>query len=219
MVDNIRVVLADDHPIVRDGIRNLLTRSNDITVIGEASDGYEAIRLADELEPDVLLLDMEMPGLGGAEVARTLREVNSPVKILVLSAYNDRQYILELLGLGAAGYLIKDEAPMKIVEAVRGVADGQRGWLSERVAERVYSWKTVENGRNQNARRLNQRELEVLQLSNEGKTRKEISAILGLSIATIEKHEKSLMAKLGVDTLDAAIQQVSSGGRVAHTIN
>jgi DNA-binding NarL/FixJ family response regulator len=197
----------------------LLTRSRDITVIGEASDGYEAIRLTDELEPDVLLLDMEMPGLGGAEVARTLREENSPVKILVLSAYNDRQYILELLALGAAGYLIKDEAPLKIVEAVRGVAEGQRGWLSERVAERVYSWKTVEKVKNQNAKLLNQRELEVLQLSDEGKTRKEISLILGLSIATIEKYEQSLMNKLGVDTLEAAIQQVSNNGRVSHTFN
>lgn len=218
MTGNIRVVLADDHPIVRDGIRNLLTRSSDISVIGEASDGHEAIRLVDELEPDVLLLDMEMPGIGGADVARTLREENSPVKILVLSAYNDRQYILELLGLGAAGYLIKDEAPTKIVDAVRGVAEGQRGWLSERVAERVYSWK-VENRKMQKTNRLDQRELEVLQLANEGKTDEEISSILGLSTASIQKYKQSLMNKLGVDTLEAAIEQIADNGRSSPTLN
>lgn len=133
----IRVILADDHVVVRIGIRNLLSRSTDISVIGEASNGVEAIQLVNELKPDVLLLDMEMPELDGVEVARRLRAAKAPVKILALSAYNDKQYILSMFDQGAAGYLTKDEAPEKIIEAVRGVAAGEQGWMSRKVAARL----------------------------------------------------------------------------------
>lgn len=133
----IRVILADDHVVVRIGIRNLLSRSPDISVIGEASNGVEAIQLVNELTPDVLLLDMEMPELDGVEVARRLRTAKSSVKILALSAYNDKQYILSMFDQGASGYLTKDEAPEKIIEAVRGVANGEQGWMSRKVAARL----------------------------------------------------------------------------------
>ncbi len=133
----IKVVLADDHVVVRIGIRNLLSRSPDIAVIGEASNGVEAIQLVGDLRPDVLLLDMEMPELDGVEVARRLRAAKSPVKILALSAYNDKQYILSMFDQGAAGYLTKDEAPEKIIEAIRGVAAGEQGWMSRKVAARL----------------------------------------------------------------------------------
>lgn len=136
-MEKIRVVIADDHAIMRVGIRNILSRSKDITVVGEASNGAEAITLVDELSPDVLVLDMEMPVMDGVEVARQLRQNNSPVRILVLSAYDDRQYILEMLNLGAAGYLIKDEAPEVIVEAVQSIAHGEKGWISRKAAVRV----------------------------------------------------------------------------------
>lgn len=133
----IHVILADDHVVVRIGIRNLLSRSPDIAVIGEASNGVEAIQLVNDLRPDVLLLDMEMPELDGVEVARRLRAARSPVKILALSAYNDKQYILAMFDQGAAGYLTKDEAPEKIIEAIRGVAAGEQGWMSRKVAARL----------------------------------------------------------------------------------
>ncbi len=133
----IRVVLADDHIVVRIGIRNLLNRSKDIQVVGEADNGIEAIRLVNDLNPDLLLLDMEMPELDGVEVARRLRAEKSPVRILALSAYNDKQYIQSMLEQGAAGYLTKDEAPGTIVDAVRGVANGERGWFSRKVAARL----------------------------------------------------------------------------------
>lgn len=133
----IRVVIADDHAIMRVGIRNILSRSSEIHVIGEASNGQEAIDLVHELMPDVLVLDMEMPIMDGVEVARRLQANSSPVRILVLSAYDDRQYILEMLNMGAAGYLIKDEAPEVIVDAVQGVARGEKGWISRKAAVRV----------------------------------------------------------------------------------
>jgi len=137
MMIPIRVILADDHPVMRMGIRNLLSRSKDIQVIAEAGNGVEALRLVDELKPDVLLLDMEMPVMDGVEVARRLRSSKSAVKILVLSAYNDRQYILSVLEQGAAGYLTKDEAPDTIVEAVRSVARDEKAWISRKASARI----------------------------------------------------------------------------------
>ena len=133
----IRVVIADDHTIMRVGIRNILSRSSEIEVVGEASNGAEAIELIDNLHPEVLILDMEMPVMDGVEVARRMQASQSPVRILVLSAYDDRQYILEMLNMGASGYLIKDEAPEVIVDAVLGVANGEKGWISRKAAARV----------------------------------------------------------------------------------
>jgi DNA-binding NarL/FixJ family response regulator len=136
-MSKIRVVIADDHAIMRVGIRNILARSNEISVVGEASNGAEAIQLVEKEHPDVLVLDMEMPIMDGVEVARRLLAAGSPVNILVLSAYDDRQYILEMLNMGAAGYLIKDEAPEVIVDAVLGVSRGEKGWISRKAAVRV----------------------------------------------------------------------------------
>lgn len=136
-MEKVRVVLADDHPVMRLGIRNLLSRSPKIQVLAEAGSGIDAIRLVDELNPDVLLLDMEMPGMDGVEVARYLRSANSPVHILVLSAYDDKQYILSVMEQGASGYLTKDEAPDTIIDAVLSVASGDRQWISRKAAARV----------------------------------------------------------------------------------
>jgi two-component system, NarL family, response regulator DegU len=132
-----QVVLAEDNDYVRSGIRNLLNKAPDIQVVGEARDGTEALRLVNELRPDILLLDVEMPRLNGIEVARKLDKASSNVRILVLSAYDDQEYIQELLSIGASGYLIKDEAPERIVEAVRGVAQGETGWVSPQVKAKL----------------------------------------------------------------------------------
>ena len=127
-----RVVLAEDNEIIRRGIRNLLTKARDIEVVREAKTVVEALHLIDELLPDVLLLDVEMPLLNGIEVARQMKKGGRITRILVLSAYDDREYIQEMLANGAAGYLIKDEAPKRIIEAVLGVARGETGWVSPR---------------------------------------------------------------------------------------
>lgn len=141
-----RVLLADDHPRVRAGIRNLLEKASDIEVIGEAGDGEEALKLAEDLSPDVLLLDMEMPQMSGVEVARKLRDQGSPVRIVVLSAYHDRQYIKAMLSTGASGYLTKDEAPEKIVRAVRSAAHEQDAWGSLRGAA-IFELKTKDQSK------------------------------------------------------------------------
>jgi DNA-binding NarL/FixJ family response regulator len=134
---SIRVVLADDHPVMRAGIRSLLTAKKDILVVGEASNGLEAVELVKQLNPDVLVLDIEMPILDGIEAARMLRKSGTRTCILILSSYAEKDYIRLVLEQGVSGYLIKDEAPGRIVEAVRRVASGDRDWFSQRVMPMV----------------------------------------------------------------------------------
>jgi DNA-binding NarL/FixJ family response regulator len=140
-METIRVVLADDHPLMRKGICSMLQKTEDIEVVGQAKDGYEALTLVHDLDPDVLLLDMEMPGLQGMEVAKELKAAGSGVPILALSAYEDKHYILGILASGAAGYLTKEELPQTIIRAIRGVAQGENGWVSDKVAEYLHTWQ------------------------------------------------------------------------------
>lgn len=207
-MDKIHVLLADDHPVVRGGIRNLLEMSSEIQVVGEATNGHEAIRMVEELRPDVLLLDMEMPGLSGVEVARQLQSKKAPVRVLALSAYDDPQYIRGLLSSGAAGYLTKDEVPDVIVEAIEGVWRGQEGWLSRRVAARMAVWTRDEP----DDLGLTARELQVLKAVASGKTNQEVGIALGISDKTVEKHLESIFAKMGVSSrVEAAVVAVREG--------
>jgi DNA-binding NarL/FixJ family response regulator len=140
-VEQTRVILAEDHVAVRTGIKHLLNKASDIKVIGEAENGIEALKLVAELCPDVLLLDLEMPLMDGVEVTQRLHDQRSPVRILVLSIYGDRQIIREMLAHGAAGYLMKEDAPDSVIEAVRGVSRGETSWVSPPVARRSAAWK------------------------------------------------------------------------------
>jgi len=192
----IRVVLAEDHARVRKGIRNLLERPADILVVGEASDGFQALKLVQELNPDVLLLDVEMPGMNGNQVAAELRETGSQVRILVLSAYDDKQYIMGMLESGVAGYLTKEEVPEILVTAVRGIAHGEKGWVSQRVASQIALWSKRKNQRTT----LTKRELAVLQLVSNQSNDQEIAEKLGISKKIVERHIKHLCTKLQVSS-------------------
>jgi DNA-binding NarL/FixJ family response regulator len=203
------VVLADDHESVRRGIRGLLDKAPDIVVIGEATDGKDALRRVKELEPDVLLLDIEMPGMNGIEVARKLKQNGGEdVKILVLSAYDDQEYISEVLANGASGYIIKGEAPKWIVEAIRGVARGEKGWVSPRVAQKIRSMKKIR----QDEMILTYREIEVLRLIAQGYSPANIRSQLDIDVELMEKQMKTLIKKLGVSTAEEAVAVAASEG-------
>lgn len=202
-----RVLLVDDHPVVRNGIRNMLDKAVGIEVIGEASDGEEALRLAIELEPDVMLLDMELPGLPGNEVAEKLLDTGSTTRILALSAHDDKHYIQELLSNGASGYLVKDEIPDTIIEAIRGVARGEGGWVSRKVAARMSTWMKEED-----ETQLTSREVQVLRGVVSGKTNQEIAQELNISEKTVEKHLDGVFNKLEVTSrTEAAVHAVREG--------
>jgi DNA-binding NarL/FixJ family response regulator len=204
-MEKVRVVIADDHPITRAGIRKFLDKAADIDVVGEANDGEEAIALVKELAPHVLLLDMEMPGKKGIDVAHEIQAQGLSTKILALSTYDDKQYIYGLLSTGASGYLIKEEVPQTILEAVRGVAQGQKGWVSRRVAATITAWTQNPSTRSE----LTNRELEVLKHVVQGKTNQEIGYTMGISQKTVEKHLESVYSKLGVSSrVEAAVLAV-----------
>jgi DNA-binding NarL/FixJ family response regulator len=208
-MSRIRVLLADDHPVVRAGIRTLLQSAADIDVIAEATSGAEALALVEEFGPDVLLLDMEMPGLSGVEVAKKLKVLRSPVRVLALSAYDDTQYVRNLLASGAAGYLTKEEASDMIIDAVRGVARGEEGWLSRRAMARMSAWTRADEA---DGREITERELDVLRQVVAGKTNQEIGVALKISEKTVEKHVGAILTKLGVASrVEAAVQALQRG--------
>lgn len=206
----IRVILADDHPVVRTGIRTLLERADDILVVAETGKGSEVFALIEQLAPDVLLLDMEMPDLSGMEVAMRLKQNAASVRVLALSAYDDEQYIRNLLLSGAAGYLTKEEAAEGIIDAVRGVARGEEGWFSRRAIAQLSA--LTRQDPHHEAKELTNREFDVLRLLAAGKTNQEIGLELGISEKTVEKHVGALFTKLKVTSrVEAAVLAVQQG--------
>ncbi len=211
----LRIVLADDHPVVRGGIRMLLEQEPDLTVVGEADNGIAALHLVATLTPDVLLLDMEMPGLKGLEVAQRLRDQEAAVRVLALSAYDDEQYIFGLLDSGAAGYLTKDEAPQTIVEAVRGVARGEGGWISRRVASKLVHRKRMALEAATDA--LSDRERDVLGLMGHGYNNTRIAETLFISEGTVKNHVTHIYDKLNLRTRAEAVAWAWQHGMVSNS--
>lgn len=202
-MSRIRVLIADDHAIVRAGLRDLIADSPDIEVVGEAGSGAETIRMVKELAPDLLVLDVELRDISGVDVARHLADSGSPVLLLALSAHDDRQYVQGMLEAGAAGYLLKDEAADAIVEAIRGVMRGEGGWLSRHISRRLSEWI------HEKQMDLTPREREALREVVAGKTNQQIGEALGISEKTVEKHLDSVFTKLGVRSrVEAAVRAV-----------
>lgn len=205
----IRVLLVDDHPVVLSGIRGMLEKDMGIEIIGEATSGEAALSQSRELHPDVVLLDMELPDIHGSQVAQQLKLLNPEIKILALSAHDDPTYVRTLLELGAAGYLMKEEAPNVIVEAIRGVANGERRWVSQKITEQIVSWMQPDGS---GTFKLTAREQEVLRLVVEGKTNQAIAAELNISQKTVEKYLGAIFSKLNVTSrVEAAVYAVRSG--------
>jgi DNA-binding NarL/FixJ family response regulator len=208
-MSEITVILADDHPIVRRGIRNMIEGAVGIKVLGEASLGKEALDMVEQMAPEVLLLDMELPDMTGNDVIVALKEKQSPTIILALSAFLDKEFITQSLVNGAAGYLVKDEVPENIIEAIRGVARGERGWVSRQVAAHLSTWMQEQSEQD---KKLTPRETEVLNGVVNGKTNQEISYSLGISEKTVEKYLDRIYTKLNVASrVEAAVMAVREG--------
>ena len=205
-MSDIRVLIVDDHPITCKGIRDLLEPALGISVAGEAHTGAEALQMIEALKPNVVLLDMKLPDMNGVEIIKKAYKTGTNARILGLSSYNDREFISELLTFGASGYLLKDEVPEEIINAVRGVADGESGWVSRKVAALLSQILVREQ---EGGTDLTSRELEVLSLVVDGKTNNQIGLSLGISAKTVEKHLHAIFRKMGVvSRVEAAILAV-----------
>lgn len=195
----IRILIADDHAILREGVRALLATADDIEVVGEAADGREAIDLAQKLEPDAILMDVAMPGLGGLEATLEIRRLVPRAKILVLSQYGEPEYVRRFLKAGVSGYVLKKAAGADLVSAIRAVMRGGLVLDPEVARTAVQEGKAAEDGEPPNAyESLTDREKQVLKLVAEGHTNKEIADLLGISVKTAMSHRERVMLKLQV---------------------
>jgi DNA-binding NarL/FixJ family response regulator len=196
----ISVLIADDHTIVRDGIRMILGLHDDIEVVGEAENGQEAIDKTCELSPDVVLMDIAMPGLGGLEATLEIQRLRPETRILVLTQYHDTEYIHRFLKAGAVGYVLKKAAAEELVSAIRSVAQGG-SFIDPAIADKViqgFIGQPVEDGYEERYDKLSDREKQVLKLIAEGHTSQQIADMLNLSVKTVMTHRTNLMEKIDV---------------------
>lgn len=200
-MNKIRLLLAEDHTIVREGLRALIDSSEDMEVVGEVGDGREALKKVEEIELDIVLMDIRMPGLNGIEATRQIKKHFPDVKVLILSMHPDDEYVLEALRAGASGYILKQAAHEELFTAIRAVYRNDV-FLSPSVSKKVIETYIQSNKsvimESSVLDKLTQREREVLQLIAEGKSSKEISSLLFISPNTVETHKAHLKEKLGL---------------------
>jgi DNA-binding NarL/FixJ family response regulator len=215
----VRILIVDDHTLMRSGIRALLEKSEDLRVVGEAGDGHEALRLIGELTPQVVLMDISIPGLNGLDVAARVRKDHPAVRIVFLSMHSSEEYILKALSVGAAGYVLKDATTNELELAVRSATKGET-FLSPAVSTKVVGNYLERFSRDQAAsghdsfQLLTPRQREILQLIAEGCTTKDIAKKLGLSVNTVEVHRANLMERLNIHDIATLVRYAITAGIV-----
>jgi DNA-binding NarL/FixJ family response regulator len=203
----IRILLADDHPVVRDGLRALLGREPDMTIVAEAADGREAVRLAEEQSPDVVIMDLGMPIMNGIEATRRIVATSPHTAVVILSMHQDESYVLGSLNAGAKGYLLKDSMRKEVIEAIRAVSQG-RSFLTRKVGAMLqedYISQLRRRGLEDSYELLTDREREILQLIAEGRANKEVASLLNISLTTVETHRTHILQKLDLHSVPELI--------------
>ncbi len=220
-MNKIKVLLAEDHTIVRKGLRALLDKEIGIEVIGEAEDGREAIRKAEELQPDVVVMDIAMPGLNGLEATRRIKKSFPEMKILMLTMHVNEEYVLQTLRYGASGYLVKKAAPSDLISAIQAIYRGE-SFLSPSISRTVIDEYLLQAEKmaegEESCEKLTDRERDVLQLIAEGHTTRKISELLGVSIKTIETHRAHIMNKLNVRSIAELIHYAIRKGLIIRDV-
>jgi len=199
-VRQIRILLADDHNVMRGGLRLLLERQQGFRVVGEASDGRQAVEQAEETKPDIIVLDIAMPNLSGIEAAQRISALLPQTRIIILSMHSDESYVLRALKAGAKGYLLKDSAENDLIEAIRAVDEGKAFFSPEisNIMVEDYVREMKRRGAEDSYELLTPREREILQMLAEGKSNKHIATVLDLSLYTVETHRRNLQDKLNL---------------------
>lgn len=197
-ITQIKILLVDDHNLVRDGIRNIIEKKSNMQIIGEASDGREAIKLASKLKPDVIVIDVAMPGLNGIDAAKQIHKNQPKIKIIGLSMHSGKQFIQGMFRAGAYGYLLKDGDSDELIVAISTVIENKK-YLSKDIKQEYLT--ELRNNENFRKTLLSAREKEVLQLIAEGKSSKEIGEVLFLSSKTIDVHRNNIMKKIELYTI------------------
>jgi DNA-binding NarL/FixJ family response regulator len=212
----IKVLLAEDHKIVREGTRQLLEQSADMQIVGEAADGLEAVRLAGELHPDVVVMDVRLPRLNGIEATRTIAARFPTIRILILSAYDDDSYVFPLLEAGASGYLLKTASGSELAEAIRQVIAGETA-LSPRITAKLVDrlGKRGSHRTSELPERLTEREMEVLRATASGQPNKTIAGNLAISPQTVQVHLRNIFSKLGVGNRSEAVAYAIRHGLIS----
>jgi len=213
MEDTVRVLIADDHPLFREGMRGRLDRVADVAVVGEAASGEEAVELANKLEPDVILMDIKMPGLNGIEATREIQQANPLIGVLVLTMFEDDDSVFAAMRAGAKGYLLKDSGGEGVVHAIRAVASGE-AVFGPGVAERIMGFFSAPRAAAPQRAfpELTEREEEVLSLVAQGKGNREIARQLFVSLKTVRNHVSNILLKLQVaDRAQAVIRARDAG--------
>lgn len=211
-MDKISVLIADDHRLFRDGLVKILEPCNDIQVVGEASDGLEALKKVEQLNPQIVLLDLSMPKLSGLEVARRLKKEHPHIKIVILTMHEEEEYTLKMIRAGVSGYMLKDSAARDVIDAIRNAHEG-KAFFSPQVSKILAeSYRDITSPAEDPYERLNDREREVLQLILEGHTNKKIAATLFLSPKTVDNHRTNLMRKLNVHSVSELVLWAAKKG-------
>jgi len=210
-VDAIKILIADDHPVVREGLNAMLSREHDFQVVGEAKDGVDALTKVKELKPDVVLMDLRMPEMDGVEAMRQIRSINPEVKFIILTTYSDDDYIFSGIEAGARAYLLKDAPREELFKAIRSVYKGE-SLIQPVVASKLLDRFSQLSRRTPASEELSERELEVLCLMAKGAANKEISAELKIAQSTVKTHITNIFQKLGVNDRTEAVTQALKKG-------